>query len=208
MAEKEVQELQRLLLDSEALRETATRAVEQNTLEETEMLQRLNELSGRLLTRNQARTAFARCGAQLLGKQAGDAKGGGPVAALEAATATIWPAYFRYTPYTEEEGQALWTSKLFLNALPCADGTTLCIRFSFTEQRVEVAASRARAARPRRRRPTYISPPHPRPGRGECPLRPRAQGDPGPTLRRAAPLHALVRLPGHARVSVGRVGPR
>ena len=98
-----------IVKDSETLGELAKGALEKGTLETTETLEQLSALSQRLLCRNRAREAFAKYGAALQGKAD---------PAIEAAAATLVPAYFRHTPgnSSDEDGQTdLWVSKVFLH---------------------------------------------------------------------------------------------
>ena len=133
IANREADELASILSDSKTLRDLAANALQADTLESTETLEQLSELSQRLLCRNRSRMAAAKFGHALLNS------GGGSTAdaSVEAAAQTFMPAYFRHTTEgsSEEEGGQtdLWVAKVFLHALPAApEGTTLCARFSLS----------------------------------------------------------------------------
>lgn len=127
VASRELEELGVILGDAAALAALAADASARAALlEETATLERLAELSSRLLLRNKARAAArAIC---MLAESAAHAD------RIDAATACITPAYFRRSE-GYDEGQTVWASKVFLHGVPGAPGTTLCVRFSLTESR-------------------------------------------------------------------------
>ena len=96
---------------------------EKSTLtEDTESLERLAALSGRLLLRNKARDAAVRFGTALRTRSD-----------LSAAAATLWPAYFKHSQENDETGEDVYTSKIYMHGLDKGE-TTLCVRFSLASR--------------------------------------------------------------------------
>lgn len=121
---KEMTELRNILNDGENLKTLVNEGLQSGTLEDTAHLERLSELSSRLLARNRARAAVTKFCHQVDHKHDGSA---------EVATACLVPSYFRRTQGSETSEGTVWSSKSFLNALPSApDGTVLCVRFSLS----------------------------------------------------------------------------
>jgi len=113
--------------DSASLAALASAGLTDGTLEETATLERLAELSARLLCRNRSRAAALAYGRALVNEKSAE---------LDAAVTALLPSYFRHNSKSggeEDEGQ-VWVSKVFLHGLPAAPGTTLCARFSLSEQ--------------------------------------------------------------------------
>ena len=131
LADREYEELQRVAKHPQDLEACVSEAIKSGTLEDTATLETLSSLSQQLLTRNHARTAASKYAKALIAEKEGSAG----AASLDTALAALYPSYFRHTPFNEEEGQSVWTSKSFLRDLPGAEGIALCVRFTVTEQR-------------------------------------------------------------------------
>ena len=135
MSNKEMNDLAEIMLDSERLCQLAKEGLEKGNLtDDTASLERLADLSSRLLCRNRAREAAVKLGTALRVTQH-------TTSTLDAAAATVWPSYFRHSKENDETGEDIYLSKLFLHALPPkADrpegeaSTTLCVRFSLSSR--------------------------------------------------------------------------
>ena len=135
MSNKEMNDLAEIMLDSERLCQLAKDGLEKGNLtDDTASLERLADLSSRLLCRNRAREAAVKLGTALRVTQH-------TTSTLDAAAATLWPAYFRHSKENDETGEDIYLSKLYLHALPPkADrpegeaSTSLCVRFSLSSR--------------------------------------------------------------------------
>ena len=133
---REIHELQTILTDSNRLAELAASGLKAGTLEATDTLEAISELSARLLCRNRCRAAFTSLSTFLLGDTAGKQNAAADQGA--AASKVLVPSYFRHTQSSggeEDGGQTdLWVSKVFLHGLPNAPqpGMALCARFSLS----------------------------------------------------------------------------
>ena len=126
VATKEIDELSKILGDAAKLRAIAADALQGNTLELSETLEELSDLSSRLLCRNRCRESACKFG-HLLGGGATEK------AAVDAVASALAPSYFRHSTDGADDGSQtdLWVSKAFLHNLPNApEGVTLCARFS------------------------------------------------------------------------------
>ena len=131
MSNKEMSDLAEIMLDSERLCQLAKDGLDKGNLaDDTASLQRLADLSSRLLCRNRAREAAVRLGTALRVTQH-------TTSTLDAAASTVWPAYFRHSKVNDETGEDIYLSKLYLHALPPKPdrpegeaSTSLCVRFS------------------------------------------------------------------------------
>lgn len=120
-------ELNNICGDGSKLAALMAKGLEAGTIEETETLTQLSELSSRLLCRNRSREAARLFARTLLGDK-------DPMdPAVDAAAKVFLPSYFRHTSSGEEDASQMWVCKLFLHELPAAPGSTLCARFSLTE---------------------------------------------------------------------------
>lgn len=129
LASKESVELKTILTDGAQLAALVSAGLEDGTLEKTKSLEKLSELSARLLCRNRAQEAAKACAAALHAETGNAAAG--------AAAASLLPSYFRCTESSGDAGAGdsswIWVSKLFLHTLPAApEGTAMCLRFSLT----------------------------------------------------------------------------
>jgi hypothetical protein len=138
VANRELDELHAIQRDGESLRALVSAGLEQHSLEDTASLERLSELSTRLLCRNRARAAAAKFAHAILSERSAPPSSPpkAPGGQLDTAASTLLPAYFRHTQNggADEDGGQVWVSKVYLHALPGgAPGTALCVRFSLKE---------------------------------------------------------------------------
>ena len=96
VVQREMADLQEIMLDADKLRQLVEAGLEQGTLtDDTATLEKVAALSSRLLCRNRAREAAVRFGTALRVTQH-------KTSTLDAAASSMWPAYFRHSRENEE----------------------------------------------------------------------------------------------------------